>query len=315
MKIYKLKFINCGPITSIPDSQNFFGALAMALKSNLGKEELENYLDNLNNQKYQFLVSSFFFENTLPFPLDINPDNLASDAKLDDFKRIKKAKKIKFVSKGIFEDYQKNYLEFNKTYNQKIINQEYLLIQDNTLLIKKEEKDSFSYDAPYKSIVRTRNKVNYNDDTNLFYNRVTYLEKEVCFDCYLKVENDEILKDVVESLKKFEYLSIGGKRSIGINLFKFLEFKEVFFNSSNEKKVLLSKTVLNNNDIDYDLSYYKIAVLNNKFDLTSQRVYKKEITCMTEGSVFKTTKDVVGSLVPENGEKFIVYHNGLGFLV
>ena len=58
-----------------------------------------------------FAVSSVFLGDTLPFPLDIEPPRVDLSA-LDKeaFAKFKKIKKIKFISKSLFETY-KNDLE------------------------------------------------------------------------------------------------------------------------------------------------------------------------------------------------------------
>ncbi|OPZ32676.1 MAG: hypothetical protein BWY97_01299 [Tenericutes bacterium ADurb.BinA124] len=316
MKTYQLRFSSISPITKIPDSQSFFGALAHAIKSRFGKEQLEELLLKGMKKEFPFIVSSFFFTKTLPLPLDITPTFLSeSNISINQLKAIKKTKKIKSISLGIYQDYASNLDQFNTSFYHKLFSNEYLLIQDDSLLIKNDEVNLFSQAKPYKTTTRVRNKVNISEETDLFYNQVIYLKDDQKFDVYLKVHSNDILNIIIESLQKQVYISIGGKRSIGLNLFKYLDCQEVNFPENHQKKMLLSKSIIDSDQVDWEHSYYKNVVLNNKFDLIKEKVFKKQLLCFVEGSVFTTNQNFIGSYVPEEKQPFTVYHNAVGFMI
>lgn len=316
MKIYKLKFTPVGPINKVPDSQTFFGALCNAIKGANGSDFLEELLKQMENKEYPFVVSSFFLENTFPIPLDINPELI--DLNEVDSKTIsilKKLKKTESISIGVFKDYWENYESFNNSYYSKFINKEYLYVHQNNLVIKNTETQEYFNNKICTTIIRTRNKVNYEEDTGIFYNSVTYYDQNVKFDCYIKVKNDDIFRIIIDSLKSLVYLSIGGKRSIGMNLFKLEGYDEFLPMDLNGKRFLLSKCIIDNDDVDFNQSYYKIITLNNKFDNNGKRIYKHNTVMLQEGSILKTHQEIVGSVINEEGENFTVYHNAVGFLL
>lgn len=318
MKIFKLQFLPVSPITKIPDSQTFFGALCTAIKDIYGRDKLESFLKEMETKEYPFILSSFFYANTFPMPLDINPEFLEEkDINIKDIALLKKIKKVERVSTGVFEDYIKNFDEFNNKFYKRIIAGEYLFIPANNLLIKVEERQEYFSKKLSESITRTRNKVNYKKekDTDLFYNNIIYLDDTVIFDAYIKVKDEDVFEVILNSLEKYKYLSIGGKRSIGMNLFEFIGYSEFFNVDFKDKKLLLSKCILDSDEVDFKNSYYKIMHLNNKFDNNSESVYKHSLSVFVEGSVFNTSQTIIGDVVKEKGEHFDIYHNAIGFLI
>lgn len=316
MKIYKLKFTPVGPINKVPDSQTFFGALCNVIKDTSGSDILEELLKPMEKKDYPFIVSSFFLENTFPIPLDINPDLIdLNEVDSKTISTLKKLKKVDSISIGVFKDYLKDYETFNKEYYSKFINKEYLYVHHNNLVIKNTEAQEYFNDKICTTIIRTRNKINYEEDTGIFYNSVTYYEQKVKFDCYIKVKDDDIFQLIIKSLKSLVYLPVGGKRSIGMNLYKLEGYDEFLPIDLKGKRFLLSKCIIDNDDVDFNKSYYKIFTLNNKFDNNGKRIYKHNIVVLQEGSILKTNQEIVGSVINEEGENFTVYHNAVGFLL
>ena len=316
MKTYRFIFSPCGPISQVPDSMAFFGALCHCIKSFKGKEALEEMLIDGFNKEHDCVVSSLLFHHTLPIPLDITPEyNPSSNLDIRELSQLKEFKKIKHISLGIYQDYIKDKMEFNRTLMNRINTQTYCLIQNSSIMIRTEESSLSHFKAKMKKVTRTRNKMNMNEDTSLFYNRAIYCDKEVLFDVYIKVKNELIWDMIIESISKIKYLSIGGKRSIGMNLFQFQKAEVYEFPTHNESKVLISKTISINDDISYEDSYYKTQILDNKFDSFSKHLYKNELLVILEGSVLKTPQSIIGGYVVEDSSDVQVYTNATGFLI
>jgi len=49
--------------------------------------------------------------------------------------------------------------------------------------------------------------------------------------------------------------------------------------------------------------------------LKVKKVFKKQLLCFVEGSVFTTNQNFIGSYVPEEKQPFTVYHNAVGFMI
>lgn len=318
MKTYKFKFKPCGPISKIPDSQSFFGAISTTIKNYYGKEILEDFLKDMEMKKYSFIVSSFFLENTLPIPLDINPEFIDGNLiTLDIINKLKKAKKIDKISLSIYLDYKSDYNTFNKEYYSNIMNGEYILLEHLNLLIKKEELNNYSLKKTFRDDIYTRNRINIGQDADLFYTNLIYCDENLVFDAYIKFNDDETLNKIVKAIEKHKYLSIGGKRSIGVNLFKFIGYEPEcsFVNHQQNKRLLLSKAVIDDDLVDFTQSFYRLETLNNKYDNNSEKLYKQSTTFIVEGSVLQTNQDVIGTTIKSQGKDYEIYHNAVGFLI
>lgn len=315
MKTYKLTFELLGPLTRIPNSMTFFGAICHAIKSRYDKIQLESWLLSIKEKPSRFSVSSIFIKNTLPFPLDINPVfSHEGQHDLSNATQTKLIKKVSLISPMMYQIYVSNPQEFNQNFYHHFSCGDYCLALGYSLLIHRNEETQYSKKANYITTINTRNKVNLGQDTSLFYDKVMYFSKGYLFDAYISVEKEQDFLMVEEALKKLELLSMGGKRSLGYNLFKYKGYEEVHF-PKHERKVLLSKAIDLNRIINYDNSYYKIKVLNNKYDYTINSVYKQGLVVFEEGSCLDVEAFTIGNLVEEHYNNMIIYQNAIGLLI
>ncbi|HHU55706.1 MAG TPA: hypothetical protein GXZ48_03325 [Acholeplasmataceae bacterium] len=305
MRLKLFQFKPLGKITEIPNSQSIFGMICYAYSEKYGQVELEAMLARFYNGNPDFIISSFFLHDLLPMPLDISHyhPNLSKEKLI----KLKNAKKIKYISKSIFQEYLNNLDDFNKKYYENIFNNNYVIV-NNEYLVKREEQKKFE-NYIFKEEMHIRNYV---DEKELFYNNCKYYHKDVAFDLYVKINNDE--EKITNLLKDLHYVSIGGGKSIGYNLFSVIDNSEIEFVNHKENKILLSMATVSD-EIDYEKSYYKLETLHNKFNNAINRVYKNCVTVFKAGSTLNTTKDVIGSFLKNDIDGKTKYSNYLGLLI
>jgi CRISPR type III-A-associated RAMP protein Csm4 len=259
----------------------------------------------IDTDKQSFAVSSLYLANTLPFPLDIEPARM-DDTELnqDALSTIKKLKKVRLISKYLFDRYKEDANQFNQTFITKWLNGHYMF---------KEEDDLFS-SVVVKKHVATRNKWALRDDEKaLFYTHRFVYSQNTLFDCYIYGE-DTIIDSIKETLEHLVYFTFGGKQSIGLNLFKYVDLHKAktYIGPS---KVLLSKAMVVKGEVDLDQSFYKTSIIESIFDnMIGDKHYRKPIIVFDEGSVFKTEQAVIGHVV-KTDVGIIDYQNALGLIL
>src|SRR5690606_3159573 len=161
---------------------------------------------------------------------------------------------------SIFEEYLLDKDKFSSNYIEHILRNDYVIIEDK-YLVKRDEANNFKTPFMYNELV-VRNSKPTTDDQQLFYNNVLYCNESLLFDVYIKYLNDDFYDKISYTIKNMEYVSIGGQKSIGYNLFSYVSSDEVHFINNMSGKVLLSNTI-GNNDLDYNNSYYKVDYITN----------------------------------------------------
>lgn len=315
MKTFRIQLLLNGPLTYLPDSQTLFGALCYLLESAMGKDELESFLHLVHQKKKKFAVSSVFLHDTLPFPIGIEPSPIAKEEmNPENYTKLKKTKRIRWMSRRLFELYKKDMKQFNQFFYQQMTKGEYHFFEKLELLVHREERPSFSQ-IEIKKYVATRNHVSLiEEEKDLFYTSKIYFSKDTMFDVFLYCTEDRMLW-IEKALQQSRYITIGGKRSLGMNLFEFHNLEEYQFSES-KQKVLLSKGHINLQDVDLNQAFYRISIRDNKNDNRfSAYRYKTPILVFEEGSTFVTEAKVMGALVPEDFLEGTIYQNAMALLV
>jgi CRISPR type III-A-associated RAMP protein Csm4 len=300
MKRYIIRFKPLSVITELPDGQKLFGAFCYSYNRLYGEEKLEKMLE-CQYANPTIIFSSLFFDNVLPCPMDFMPNRLKNPS-LIDVKESKKYKKIKFFSKSVFNDYKNNKEEFEKSFYLSF-DSKYRIIK-NELLCSKNENIVYNYVKDS----RTRNS----SDRELFKDQVFYLDENMMMYAYMDIYDEGITENILGVIKNMRYISLGGFKSIGYNLYNVEEVIEI--NDCKRYGMLLSKSVLPN-DIDIDNSFYSLNVANNKYT-KGETIYKNGLVVLNEGSVISSTNsNYVGSIVKdEKGGKY-TYRYYIGYLI
>ncbi len=312
MILYSYEFKPISKLTGIPDSQTFFGGFCYYYLKEYGEEELTSFLKKAEEGNPDFIVSSFFVKDFLPQPMNLFFKPL-KEVDRKNTTKLKKIKKINYWSISILKDYYANPEEFCENYYQRIISNNYLII-DSEYLVKENEK--LNYTTPFfvEELI-TRNYVAENvEDKKLFYNVVMYNNENTSFSVYIKYLNEGIREKVEKVISKMIYISLGGGKSIGYNMFNFISAKKIELNNTTDSKMLLSKALLEDL-VNIEDSYYKLVKLQNIFHGIGETKYKKKVLAFCEGSTFKTTKEFCGQVTKESLGEEIKYTNLLGLLV
>ncbi len=314
MILYSYKFKPISKLTGIPDSQTFFGGFCYYYLKEYGEEDLTSFLKKAEEGNPDFIVSSFFVKDFLPQPMNLSFKPLVKEeADRKNTIKLKKIKKINCWSISILKDYYANPKEFCQQYYQRIISNNYLII-DSEYLVKESEK--LNYITPFlvEELI-TRNYVAEDpDDKKLFYNVVMYNNENTLFSVYIKYLNENIREKIEKVISKMRYVSLGGGKSIGYNMFDFISSEKIELNNTIDSKMLLSKA-LPDNLTNIDDSYYKLIKLQNIFHGVGETKYKKEVLVFCEGSTFKTKEEFCGKVIKEKLGDEVKYTNLLGLLV
>lgn len=305
MALYNVKFELLSPISTIPNSQTIFGTICTYYACMYGDKDLENILKDVNTTNYPFIVSSMFFKDTIPLPLTFNPEYQELTEKRT--KLLKSTKKIKYLSKDIFLKCEKNIEKLNSVILDFLENE--IFIIKNDILMTKE--DSCNHDFIMVKNERTRV---YIEDKQYYNNYLTYFSKGMIFDFYMDIPDITMYGKIEKLLKKMNYITFGGGKSVGYNMFSFKSIKLEKDLKSPSPNLLLSLAI-GDKTINYDESFYKINIINNKFNVPGEAVNRKKIVCFSEGSCIKTSSKVIGGLVKEENNGNITYQNFLGLLI
>lgn len=310
MSIYSIEFKPLSVLTKIPDAQTIFGAFCYKMKEIYGENTLKNFLKLENGDNPLFLISSMFYNQTMPIPLDFMPikENVSS---LEDASQNKKVKKIKYMSKSLFIEYKNNKEKFMKDF-YKNLNDKFIIV-NNELLLKKDE--NIINDKYIVKDVRTRNAYS-NSLTNkkLYKDEVIYCNEKLTFNIYINILNEKCADIVLNIFKSMNYVFFGGHKSIGYNLFSFIDCKTEKELENTNHKTLVSKSLITQ-EIDLENSFYKFQVLNNKNNQQLGNIYHKQVYVLDEGSVISTSKEYIGRMVEEKVNEKTIYQYYLGMLL
>ena len=291
-------------MTQIPNSQTIFGTICHYYESVYGTKQLEELLETSSKNAPLFLVSSMFPENMLPIPQDFMPRKKSVNNQID-VQLIKKTKKIKYISTQVYNEYKQSPSAFEKLYYGNIERKNYL-IQDNCLTLNDELV------IPY-CIKNVRTRINI--DEELYYqDQLLYYEKDGIFEFYVECLDENIMVQLEQVFKTMRYVTFGGHKSVGYNMFDFVSFSNADQLKSSTPRLLLSLSVGDEN-IDYNQSYYQLKQLNMKFNNSFEAVNRSHVVAFTEGSILITNQSYTGCLIKEKNNQETTYQNMLGLLI
>ncbi len=309
MSIYSIEFKPLSVLTKIPDAQTIFGAFCYKYKEIFGNDKLNEFLEKENSDNHVVLFSSMFYKNVLPLPHDFTLKHQVG-LSLEETINNKRTKKIKFVSKQVYLDFINNKEEFESTFREnidkkyKIINKEILAFQNEDFLDEKYLVNDF----------RIRNAYSLDEDKKLFRDEVMYCNDKLTFNIYVNILDDSFKDNVIKTFESMQRVFFGGLKSIGYNLYSFVSTKEETEISLKRHNMLLSKSIIDKN-IDLENSYYTPQFISNKFNTQSNKLYRKQLLVLNEGSVISTSKDVVGGLIKEEQNGNVTYQYYLGMII
>lgn len=305
MALYSLKFKTISPITKIPTAQTIFGTICHYYENEYGTKELEILLDKFANDNPSFIVSSMYLNNLLPVPQNFLP-HLEKIKNQEDAALSKKVKKIKYFSKKLFLLYQEDHLKFQDQFYNNLINGNYKISQDGIAMFKDEDS--------VKSFVKTtRTRVHIHEE-QFYQDQVIMYEIGTIFEFYLDLLDQTLLPKLEALFKKMKYITFGGHKSIGYNMYNFEEMVEEQTLRTKKVGMLLSQAV-GDSSIDYYNSYYQINEFNLKFNNAIEKVNRAQIVVFMEGSIIETDKPYIGKVIKETNNGNITYQNVLGLLI
>lgn len=282
------------PIIGQLDSIKLFGAITSAL-SELNFDMMDQYLKSFEDGTLR--ISSVFpvIKNNkanhffLPIPKIDFEDDLSDDEKEKYFSDIKKLKKIKYVSKNIFELIINQKLSLSVVIN-KIKNE--WCIKNKTFLVEINEKT-----PEMKTIEVPRNSLNrYTGKSKIFYTNATIYNG--C-DMFFLVKGNKENKRIIESAIKFlEDRGFGQDYSTGFGNFEYLSKEEIEIKEpESESCVNLSLFYPKGKELSGVNKQYSLREIKG---ITQKGMHIPAVIFIEEGSCFDDNK-LLGSkyTVPE----------------
>lgn len=321
MKLYELSYNAASPITGLPDSQKIFGGICTVIKAVDGEGRLIEYLDSFRDEP-MFVHSSMFIGGTMPMVMGnifdigyVNEQvkNQKPEEKLEALSKFKTFKKIKMMSEMVFDEYiLSGRIDSLK---EDILKTGKLEIKDGCLCFADEEMDIRSLS---QSFYRARLDVISDDsrEGRLFRDNAVYYPKETVFRILVK---SSLEADAIEKyFRYFNYFALGGKGSVGRNLFELKDIRELGLSSSARIKMLLSKYVPRENEFDAGQSFYELITNNYVANPDNKgNIFTRKVSCFREGSYmhFNENREYYGQLISYMAGEGIQYHYGIGFVV
>lgn len=307
MAIYLVELKPLSVLTKIPDAQTIFGAFCYKYKEIYGEEKLEFFIEQEKSNKPAVLFSSMFYKDVLPLPLNFNVP-LKKGLSLDETIKNKKIKKLKYISKLIYNEYANDKEKFEENFYLNL-ESKYEIVNNDILAYKNE----LNFDgACIVSDIRTRNAMTYSVDKKLFKDEVFYCNERLTFNIFINILNDDFKEEILNTFKLMKYTFFGGQKSIGYNLFEFKSIKLDETINCNKTNMLLSKAVIDTK-VNINDSYYKVELIKNKFNVQGSKLERKQINTFVEGSVISTTSNYIGGIIEEeqDGKKTYQYYIGM----
>lgn len=309
MKLYKLTFKCISSMTKIPDAQTIFGAVCSIIKYTQGEDNLKRYFESFQG-KPLFVHSSMFLDGVMPMVkvglISIDEKNkqvndLPANERLAYLSRLKKLKKVSYVSLDIYNKYI--VCDDFSGLKTAILNNEISI--ENGVLSNKVS----CFDKVEELIVHN-NHEDQSGERRLYFDDNIYYSEDCRFCIYVKTNNIEYVKEV---FKYSPYFGFGSRVSVGKNCFQLEEIHEINdVIQCSDKKVLLSKCISNEFDLKESSYVIDSTVYSGSKSYSSNVVGR--FNRFVEGSYMKVkeNKDYYGKLIKCNNGKTI-YHYGIGF--
>lgn len=319
-KEYCLIFKPLSTITRLPDAQTIFGSICNILLNTKGDEAFNQYIDSFSNKPY-FIHSSMFPLGMLPmvnkniFSIDYISTNVLKQEvrnQLAYLQKMKELKKIMYMDYNIYNDYISNN---NFDALQKDLVNGKLFFKENCL-IKENEDNIYPMNLQLLTHVKKQGYYNNNDEANeLYYDSAIYCHPSLKFCIFVKTEND--IKEIKEIFKYARFFGFGSRSSVGKNCFELIDFQEINLKPSENHKLLLSKSSL---DDSYKLnnSHYQIEsklYRPSKYYLNTKFI--KRMNLFKEGSYLNVEEDKewYGELLKFEVDGKPLYYYALGYVL
>lgn len=310
MKLYSVLFKPLGPLTKIPDSQSLFGVFCHYYKYLFNEENLELFLKD-QIEKPSFIISSLFVKDFLPMPIGMQFGRIQDEIEGLPI-LLKKCKQVKYISKNIYKDYLLSPQVFLNSFYKQIIDGKYVLTEDNNFLQKQGE--NLLPAEPFKKEMRIRN-MKEESEKQLFYNYIINSHPDLVYEAYVKIVDSDKIENIKKTFEAMRYVSIGGNKSIGYNLFDCIDFKSVNDIPENQGPKLLLSKAIGDDSVNLKESNYQLKVLHNKLNNIKPTKHRQTVLAFVEGSMIHTNKEYIGKLISDSINQKLIYQNMLGLLI
>jgi len=295
--LLRVDFKPRSPFKTLPESYTLFGAICWGVRVLYG-EEFKN--------SPPFLTSSPVFrkDDEMFFPKPILRDGWGEPKNYNEYKERKKAKKVKYVSEGIFREVLEGKVKTEKE------------LWERVKEAKATKPTLETVNQPHASI----NRITWTTEGGELYNEeAVYVGSP--FSVFVYFSNTDYIPMVKASI---QFTQLGGNKSTGMG-YAEVDFEEGehwikdFIENRTSKVVSLSPTFMDDTFI-LDKSYYDIlpfhSALDNFYEYISRQIWKRRCVYITTGSTLalKEPKNFYGELKPalQAGDKNI-YHYGFAF--
>lgn len=271
MQLYKASILLKSSIITALKGDTIWGHVVWGIANHLGEEEVENFLKSAKNGEPTFIISSAFPKGCIckPFPKHIDR---VLDMKTSDYAKIKKNKKLKYVSAN---DYIKS--------SAKIENE----VQGN----------------PFESVSVMHNSIN--RFSNVVEEGALYAVNELWsknaeFDLYIASTYEQSkVKELLDWAFENGY---GADSSVGKGVIEVQNVEKVEVKQNTNTYVALAPFVTDFSNIEKESlrsdTFIRTGKIGGAF-ATSMSPYKKTVILYDEGAVFKSDKPLsyIGNII------------------
>ena len=317
-------------------SDRIYSMIINALSYVIEEEELEKIIKDINNK---VKISSAFLGirindkeiDFIPKPcILIRPREVSKEIEEKNIENRKKYKKISWISLTAYKSISLKYYakeEFSDySFDKGIVFGKQYYIEDDEL--DEQEKTIIQNYIPIKSDFMQRNVIDRysRESLNTYYEsfkRISYYKsKKINIEPYFYFyidDKENILKD--EYLKSFEFISLGGKRSLGAGIVESVNIIDnvILNNCDSDLYVNLSMIYPKKEEVDtiqkYNLEerngfiFFKKAINEKKSTIRMIKegsIFKGKI----EGDIFKYHSDILNHPVYVYGKAFFIPFGG-----
>lgn len=318
---------------AVPRSDTLFGAICWSICLLYGETELSNLLAKFQENTAPFVLSSLFpyvqnrkGEKVLFLPRPLLPPSTLELGSKEDYEKLKKSKKAKYVSEQVFNSI------LDGTYEEK---KDSYVIESNAVMTKTEQQGSLS--EFFKQTEIARNTINrLTNATKLYYEPIVAINKEQQTGFYFLVKLDPVSDKQVRPMLKaalsfLQEKGFGGNSSVGfgqcqvevVDQNPIKDFKDgnqlvtlsLMFPNLKDREHLSKSRNNTYAQIERRKGFLESSYLSGRFP----QVWKPTLFMLTEGSNFPCDNDrkLYGQLFEDKraGLDFNPRINGLAYTV
>jgi CRISPR/Cas system CSM-associated protein Csm4 (group 5 of RAMP superfamily) len=138
---------------------------------------------------------------------------------------------------------------------------------------------------------------------------------DLVYEAYVKIVDSDKIENIKKTFEAMRYVSIGGNKSIGYNLFDCIDFKSVNDIPENQGPKLLLSKAIGDDSVNLKESNYQLKVLHNKLNNIKPTKHRQTVLAFVEGSMIHTNKEYIGKLISDSINQKLIYQNMLGLLI